>query len=135
MAAGYGVPLVRRAGGWIPGQTAATDSDQAIAVAPFDGTVTKVSILPEAAVTGATATKRTFTLVNKGQAGSGTTVVATLDLVTGTNLAAFDEMLFTLSADPANKVAQGDVLALVETHASTGTAHSGGEIEVEFTRA
>lgn len=135
MAAGHSAPLVRRTGGWIPGQTAGTDSDQAIAVAPFGGTVTKVSILPEAAVTGATATKRTFSLINKGQTGAGTTVVAILDLITGTDLVAFDEFLFTLSADPANKVAQGDVLVLAETHASTGTAHSGGEVEIEFTRA
>jgi hypothetical protein len=32
-------------------------------------------------------------------------------------------------------VAQGDVLVLVETHVSTGLAHSGGEVIVEFTRA
>jgi hypothetical protein len=94
-----------------------------------------VSLLPEAAVTGATATKRTFTLVNKGQAGAGTTVIATLDLITGTNLAAFDEAAFTIAADPANKVAAGDILALVETHASTGTAHSGGEVLITFQRA
>lgn len=133
--AGYAAPLVRQVSGWIPGQSAGTDSDQAIAVAPYDGVVSKCSLLPEAAVTGATATKRTFTLTNKGQSGAGTTAVAVLDLVTGTNLVAFDESLFTISADPANKVLAGDVLVLVETHASTGTAHSGGEVVVEFTRA
>jgi len=131
----YQAPRQDTQSGWIPAQTAATDSDQAIARAPYDGSVVGVSLLPEAAVTGATATKRTFTLVNKGQAGAGTTVVATLDLITGTDLAAFDEKAFTVAADPANKVAAGDILAVVETHASTGTAHSGGEVLITFSRA
>jgi len=73
--------------------------------------------------------------VNKGQAGAGTTVIGTLDLITGTNLVAFDETLFTLSATPSDsQVAEGDILAVVETHASTGTAHSGGEISIEIAR-
>lgn len=127
-------PLVSKLTGWIPGQSAATDSDQVIGRAPFEATVTKVSLEPEAAVTGATATKRTFTLVNKGQAGAGTTAVAILDLITGENLVAFDEKLFTLQAGAAVQVAEGDILALVETHASTGTAHSGGVCEIELSR-
>ncbi len=127
-------PLVSRLTGWIPGQTAAVDSDQVIARAPFDGTVTKCALVPEAAVTGATATKRTFTLVNKGQAGAGTTVIGTLDLITGENLVAFDEKVFTLAAGAAVNVAEGDILAVVETHASTGTAHSGGSVVVEISR-
>lgn len=132
---GYQAPYKEKQSGWIPGQTAAVDSDQNIARAPFAGTVTAVSLLPEAAVTGATATKRTFNLVNKGQSGAGTTVVATLDLITGTDLVAFDEKPFTVAAAPANAVAEGDVLAVVETHASTGTAHSGGEVIIEFSRS
>lgn len=127
-------PLVSTLTGWIPGQTAGTDSDQVLARAPFAGTVTGVSLTPEAAVTGATGTKRTFTLVNKGQAGAGTTVVATLDLITGTDLVAFDEKDFTLGTGAAVQVAEGDILAVVETHASTGTAHSGGQVSVKISR-
>lgn len=127
-------PLVSTIVGWIPGQAAGTDSDQVLARAPFKGQVTKVALVPEAAVTGATATKRTFTLTNKGQAGAGTTAVAILDLITGTDLVAFDEEAFTLSADPADNVEEGDILALVETHASTGTAHSGGQVIIEISR-
>lgn len=132
---GYQAPYTQQQSGWIPAQSAATDSDQAIARAPFAGTVIGCSLIPEAAVTGATATKRTFTLVNKGQSGAGSTVIATLDLVTGTNLVAFDESAFTLAASPATAVAEGDILAVVETHASTGTAHSGGEVIVTFSRS
>ena len=125
-------PKVTAIQSWIPGQTAGTDADEVIGRAPFAGRVTRCSLTPEAAVTGATATKRTFTLVNKGTAGTGTAVLATLDLVTGTDLVAFDEKDFTLASDAS--VAQGDVLAVVETHASTGTAHSGGQVVVEITR-
>lgn len=127
-------PLVSKLTGWIPAQTAATDADQAIARAPFDATVTGVALVPEAAVTGATATKRTFTLINKGQAGTGTTVVATLDLITGTDLVAFDEKAFTLGAGSVLNISEGDILVVAETHASTGTAHSGGEIVIELSR-
>lgn len=128
----YKAPLVSTLTDWIPGQSAAATSDQIVARAPHAGTVTKVALVSEAAVTGATATKRTFTLVNKGQAGAGSTVLATLDLITGTNLAAFDETAFTLGS--ALAVAEGDILALVEAVTSTGTAHSGGQVIVEITR-
>lgn len=117
----------------IPAAGAAVDQDTIIGEAPFDGTVTAASILPEAAVTGATATARTFTLVNKGQAGAGSTTIATLTLITSNNMVAFDEKDMVLSATAADlNVAKGDVLALVETHASTGTAHSGGICKVEI---
>ena len=132
MPDGGRAPLKTTLQTWIPGQTAATDSDQIVGRAPFNGTVTRVTLQPEAAVTGATATKRTFTLVNKGQAGAGTTAIAVLDLITGENLVAFDEKDFTLSGNLV--VADGDILAVVETHASTGTAHSGGQVTVEISR-
>lgn len=132
---GYQAPLSKETVSTIPGQTAATDADQVVARAPFAGVVSAVTLTPEAAVTGATATKRTFTLINKGQSGAGTTAVAVLDLVTGENLVAFDEKAFTVSAAPLNAVAEGDILALVETHASTGTAHSGGQVKVVCTRS
>lgn len=130
----YEAPLTKEFEAWIPGQSAGTDSDQAICVAPFAGVVSEVTLTPEAAVTGATSTKRTFTLINKGQSGSGTTAVAVLDLITGTDLVAFDEKAFTISASPADKVVAGDVLVLAETHASTGTAHSGGSVKVKISK-
>lgn len=117
----------------IPAAGAAVTQDTIIGEAPFDGTVTAASILPEAAVTGATATARTFTLVNKGQAGAGSTSVATLVLITSNDMVAFDEKAMVLSGTPANlQVAAGDVLALVETVAGAGTAHTGGVCKVEI---
>lgn len=130
-------PLVKTLEATIPAATATADPDQAVTEAPFDGTVTKVALVPEAAVTGNNTDTRTFTLVNKGQSGAGSTVIATLALTAGVNLVAFDEKTFTLSAVAgATTVAAGDVLACVEAHGgSSGLAHSGGRVVVEITRS
>lgn len=130
-------PYTRVIEATIPAPAAAgTNLDQAVTEAPYDATVTKVALVPEAAVTGDNTNTRTFTLVNKGQSGAGTTVVATLALTTGNNLVAFDEKLFTLSVVAgATTVVAGDVLLCNEVTAGTGLAHSGGRVVVEFTRA
>jgi hypothetical protein len=129
-------PFTRTIEATIPAATIAADVDQAITEAPFDATVTKVALVPEAAATGDNTNFRTFTLVNKGQAGAGTTVVATLALTTGVNLVAFDEKLFTLSVVAgATSVVAGDVLQVNEVHTASGLAHSGGRVIIEFTRA
>lgn len=128
-----GAPRVHQLRSRIPAQSAATTANQAIGEAPYDATVTGVTFAPDAAITGATATKRTLTLVNKGQDGTGTTVIATLDLVTGVNPAAFDEFAFTLSGTPANLLVNSDdVLSVQEAVTSTGTANPGGVVEVTF---
>ncbi len=119
----------------IGSQIAAGTANATIGQAPFAGTVSGITFTPDAAITGATATKRTITLENRGQDGSGTTVIGTLDLITGVNPAAFDEFAFTLSGTPANlNVAADDVIAVKEAVTSTGTANPGGVIEVTFTR-
>lgn len=118
----------------IPAAGAAVDQDTIIGECPFDGTVSVVELLPEAAVTGATATARTFNVINKGLTGVGTTVIATLALITSNNMVAYDAKPFVLSAVAgALNVAKGDVLTLDETHASTGTAHTGGILRVDIT--
>lgn len=113
----------------------ATDSF-AIGEAPFDGTVTAVTYTPEAASTGDNTNKRVYTLVNKGQSGAGSTVIATLDLTAGNNLVAFDEKSFTLTGTVANRdVVEGDILAFVSTHAGTGLVDPGGSVAVTIERA
>jgi hypothetical protein len=129
-------PLVRKLTTTLPALTAGTAGDQTLGEAPYAGTVSDVSFTPEAAITGDNTNKRTFTLVNKGQAGSGSTVIATLDFVTGVNGVAFDEKQFTLSGTAANLVvASGDILAVVEAVAGTGLANPGGLVQVEITRS
>lgn len=123
----------------VPAQaTAATLQDQVIGEAPYAGTVSEVTIVPEAALTANGTNFRTFRVVNKGQAGAGSTVVATFatDTPTTDDLAAFDEKAIPLSGTPANLVvAEGDILVADETVAGTGVAHSGYRIKVTIDRS
>jgi hypothetical protein len=72
--------------------------------------------------------------VNKGQSGSGSTVVATLAMTSGVNAVAFDELAATLSSTAADKVvAAGDILAWVSTAVGgTGLADPGGLVQIEI---
>lgn len=123
--------------GYDPGVgTAGNDDTFTVAVATFAGKVTACSFIPEAASTGDNTNKRTYTLVNKGASGSGTTVMATLDLVTGTDLVAFDEKATTVSATAADLVfAAGDVLAWKSTHGGSGLVDPGGKVRITVKRA
>lgn len=116
---------------------AGADATVIVGRAPFAGTVTAVSYAPEAAMTGNTTESRTFSLINKGQAGLGTTVIATLAMIATVNGVAFDDKTITLSATAADLVvASGDVLAWTSTHVgATGLADPGGSITVEITRS
>lgn len=118
------------------GVAIATTDSFASEPVPFTGKVTAVSYVPEAASTGDNTNTRTYTLVNKGASGSGTTVIATLALTTGVNLVAFDEKAATLSATAADLiVTEGDVLAWVSTHAASGLVDPGGMVKVVGKRA
>ncbi len=129
-------PLVQTIKATIPALGAAVAGDQTIGEAPFACTLTGASFTPEAAITGATATARTFTIVNKGAAGAGTTVMATLAFIDTVDGVAFDEKSFTLSVVAnATTAAAGDILAVVEAVAGGGTANPGGLIQCELTRA
>lgn len=129
-------PLVNTAKVTIPALGAAVNGDQAISEAPFAGTVTAASFTPEAAITGDNTNTRTLTIVNKGAAGAGTTVVATLAFTTGVNGVAFDERQFVLSAVAgATTVAEGDILQVNEVIAASGLANPGGLVQVEITRS
>lgn len=131
-------PLLRSISAEVPAQgTAGTVQDFVIGEAPYAGTVTEVTIIPEAAVTANATNYRTFRVVNKGQAGAGTTVVASFatDTVTTDDLAAFDEKALTLSVVAgATTVAEGDVLVADETITAAGVAHGGYTIQVTISR-
>lgn len=129
-------PLTRVIQSTLPALGAAVAGDQVVGEAPFTGTVTGVTFTPEANITGDSTNTRTFTLQNKGQAGSGTTVIATLAFTTGNNAVMFDEKAFTLSGTAANlNVTDDDILVVVETVAGSGLANPGGRIEVTFSRS
>lgn len=131
-------PLVRTIEGDVGAASAGDAQDQVIGEAPFAGTVTGVSITPEAALTADATNFRTFRLVNKGQDGSGTTVVASFatDTVTDDDLVAFDEKAIPLSGTAANlDVAEGDILVADETTDGTGVAHSGYHMRIDISRS
>jgi YD repeat-containing protein len=120
----------------VPAVTIAATADQVVGEVTTTGRVTSVSYTPEGAVTGAASpNSRTFTLVNKGQSGSGTTTIATLALVLGVDLVAFDEKAITLTATTADRVVTaGDELAWVSTAVTGagGLADPGGHVVVEI---
>jgi hypothetical protein len=75
-------------------------------------------------------------VVNKGQSGSGSTVIASYQSnVAGGNLVAFDEKALPLSGTPANlNVAAGRRARRRRDVAGSGVAHSGYKAIVEISR-
>ncbi len=131
-------PKIESLSATAPATTALVADVTMVAEAPFAGTVTEASYIPDAAVTGAASpASRTVSVINRGQAGTGTTVVATLALLGGVNLVAGDERALTLSATPANLVvAVGDVLAWSsDPVGGTGLADPGGLVAVGLSRS
>lgn len=119
----------------VPALTILQTADQVIGEVSKAGRVTSVSYTPEAALSGAASpASRTLTLVNKTQAGIGTTNIATLALVSGVDLVAFDEKAITLTATVADRVvAAGDELVWVSTAVGgTGLTDPGGHVVVEI---
>jgi hypothetical protein len=115
---------------------AASSQTSMLGEAPFNGTITSVTYTPGAAITGANTNTRQQRLVNRGQAGSGTTVAASLQYDLGVNGVAGDERAITLSGAPANlAVATGDILAFESNAVGTGLADPGGLVQVEISRS
>jgi hypothetical protein len=136
--AGEQAPLVTTVVESFDPVTIAADKTSPIARAPYDGVVSGVTYTATDPVTGAASpASRTLTLYNRGQAGAGSTVVATLALVAGVNLTANDEKALTLSATPANLVvAAGDILDFESLHiGATGLVDPGGLVTISFARS
>jgi hypothetical protein len=134
---GDNAPLVRVLEVELPASTILATTIENVR-APFAGTVQAVRYLPLASVTGAASpSSRTISLINKGQSGAGSTSVAALPLVSGTNLVAFDEATVPLSGTAANLVvAEGDVLAVQSAPVGgTGLVEGGGTAIIEIARA
>lgn len=118
-----------------PVGTAGNDLLTIVGECPFAATVAEVTYIAEAALSGADTNSRTLNLYNRGTAGTGTTLVATLALVSGVNLVDNDEKTITLSATPANlQVAESDVLEWQSLHVGTGIVDPGGRVQVVLTR-
>lgn len=129
-------PLVLTLERIIPATATGSDAELDIDAAAFAGTVAAVTYIPATVLTGADTNSRTLVLVNKGQSGSGSTVIATKAFTSGVNIAADDEGVITLSGTAANLVvAAGDVLVWQSTHVGTGLADPGGLARVALSRS
>lgn len=114
-----------------PVATAGNSLNTNLFIAKRAGTVTAVTYSTVTAITGANTNTRSVSLVNKGQAGAGTTVIATLQFNSGVNTTASDEKAITLSVTAADLVvAAGDVLQWQSTAVLTGIADPGGLVSV-----
>lgn len=110
-----------------PQATAGSNLNTNVWIAPSDCTVSAVTYATVTAITGANTNTRSVSLVNKGQAGAGTTVIATLQFNSGVNTTAADEKTITLSSTPADLVVTaGDCLQWQSTAVNTGIADPGG---------
>lgn len=120
----------------VPAAGAAVAQDQVVGQCPVAGAVSSVTFTPEAAITGTATNFRTFRLVNRGQSGAGSTVVADLAFSTGSvTAAAYDERTIPLSGTAANLVvAEGDVLVWDEVVTGTGLASPGGLVTATVAR-
>jgi|SRR5690349_1217409 len=114
-----------------PQATAGSNLNSIAWVVPRDGTVTAVTYTTVTAITGANTNTRSVSLVNKGQAGAGTTVIATLQFNSGVNTVAADEKAITLSVTASDLLlVAGDVLQWQSTAVGTGIADPGGLVAV-----
>lgn len=107
----------------VTGTAAATATrDDPVLIVPFNGTVTAVTIVPQATYTGAATDNKTLSLINKGLTGGDTRVVATQAFGTTTVVAtAFDEFSLPVSGTAANvAVLAGEVLALSQIKVGNG---------------
>lgn len=114
-----------------PQATAGSNLNTIVWVAPRDLTISGVTYTTVTAITGANTNTRSVSLVNKGQAGAGTTVVATLQFNSGVNTVAADEKTITLSVTASDLVVvAGDVLQWQSTAVGTGIADPGGLVSI-----
>lgn len=114
-----------------PESTAGNSRNTNIHVVQSAGTVSAVTYATVTAITGANSNTRSVSLVNKGQAGAGTTTIATLQFNSGVNTTASDEKTITLSSTAADLVvAAGDVLQWQSAAVGTGIADPGGLVNV-----
>ena len=131
-------PLTREYTEVVPALTILASDTYTIAEAPFDGELTAASYIPDSNITGADSpASRTYTIVNKGADGNGTTVMATLAMTLGVNATDFNESDMTLSAvEGAVEFVEGDIIAFASTAVGgTGLVDPGGTVKITLSRA
>src|SRR4051812_18790734 len=97
-------PLVKKYRLNVANVAAGSDLETDAVLVDMAGTITAVTYIPSTVLTGANTDSRTLVLVNKGQSGAGTTIVATKAFTSGVNAPADDGTDITLSGTAANLV-------------------------------
>lgn len=106
--------------------------------APDSCVVMYVHIVPQGAVSGSTGACKNLNIINSGSAGSGSTEVGNLDMVTGVDLVAFDSKNVPLNATYLTtgvSMTEGDVLSLQIEDIGTSPAFPALEIYTEYRTA
>jgi hypothetical protein len=132
---GEAAPLIQYVGVPVASTGAGADAS-GLTVAPFAGTLSAASIISLTTLTGANTESRTVQVFNRGQAGSGTTLMASKAFTSGVNATAEDETSLTLSVTAADLVvAAGDVVEVKSLHVgATGLAGTQFLGRLGFTR-
>jgi hypothetical protein len=97
----------------------------------YPGTINSVEFIPNWTRAGANTNYRTLSLYNRGTAGAGTALVATLALTSGVDLTKFVSKTITLGAAADRAVAVGDVLQWVTSPTGSGAPDAGGRVIVQ----
>lgn len=97
--------------------------DDTVHVVRQAGTVTAVTFVGDAVITGVDTNTARHDLINKGLTGGDTRVVATKTYPNGVTTVAFDETALTVTTTAANiAVVAGDVLALSTVKVASNVA-------------
>lgn len=111
--------------------TAGAAKEHAVARAPFRCTVTGIAFIPSANIVGAAGNYFTVNVRNRGAAGAGAAIPATLAYLNGTNSNAQIAQALTLSGTAADLVfAEGDVITAEKAITGAGLACPDGLIVI-----
>ena len=100
-----------------------------------NGQILSASYTPDAGITGVATNNRVIRVINRGQSGGGTAVMAELTFAAGTSVAAGDEIAIPLSATLANlECDAGDIIAVQSGINGTGLADPGGLVQITLER-
>lgn len=119
-----------------PIATAGNSQTTPIGIAPYAGEITAAQVVPADDITGAATNNRRVRVINRGQDGNGTTVVATVQFTNGTDADGFAPCGLALATSPEDRLVQeGDVLAWESAAVGTGITDPGGLAHVVVARA
>lgn len=108
-------------------------AEYAIFRAPYDITITKVSIVNDIGITGANTSTFTAKLMNRGADNSGTVILASKAYTSGVSAVALVAETLTLNTTATNlNVSEGDVLTYYSHQVNLGLNDPAKVVVVEY---